>query len=314
MFDKSYDLTKYYNQLRANAEKKSEAAKVLLYSQYPELKEIDTNIKKSYVKLALASSDNDTKKVDEINKLIKNLEEDKLKFINKNKIDISVLTPKYKCSKCNDTGYVDGKICDCYIEELERLRPEPFLFSKYDINKIDYTFYDENQIADDGTNYREFLKQEISSMKSDIDKMSHNKLTHNKIEPLNCILIGNEATGKTFILNCFARYIFLYTPFSISFVKAHDCIRSIMNKDDQSEFHDKIESPDFLFIDDLGRENKTEFSMCVLSDLIDYRLKYMKNTFIASSLSLKSINEIYGEYVYNRIFDYNYSINLKGSL
>ena len=331
MIDKEDTLSKYYKNLRLVAQRNAADFKEQVYLDYPKLKEIDSNISKTFIELTLAGYDNDKSKIDEANEKIAKLDKEKAAFMKKENLDPESFKPQYKCKKCNDTGFVDGKICDCYIEQLEILRPEPFLFSKFDINNINYSAYDSAQVADDGTNYRDFMKEEITAIKSGIDEAvekyklfrtrqrstkTKDDLTGKKglPDPLNYIFVGDELSGKTFLLNVFARYIYLYTPFSVSYIKAQDCVRTIMGKGDMSEFHEKIEQVDFLFIDDLGRENKSEFSMSVISDLIDYRLSHMKNTFIASKLSLKSIKDTYGEYVYNRIFNSYYPISLKGSV
>ncbi len=337
MIEKEYDLTKYYKSLRSKAQKRVDSFKEQVYLKYPKLKELDSSISSAFISLSLAKSDSNKEKIEEADKLIAKFEKEKHDFMNANGIDTSYFEPHYACSKCNDTGFVNGKICDCYVEQLEILRPEPFLASKFDLNKINFDVYDAGQIADDGTNYRNFMKEEILSIKSSIDEYIENdkrfrrfkkvdlsnlsikdrlvkQAENRQPDPLNYIFIGDELSGKTFLLNCFARYIYLYSPYSVKYIKAQDCVRTIMGSSDMTEYHQKIELSDFLFIDDLGRENKSEFSMSVISDLIDYRLNYGKNTFIASKLSLKNIKDTYGEYVYNRIFNSYYPISLKGSV
>ncbi len=337
MIDKEYDLSKYYKNLRSKAEKTAAIFKEQIYLEYPKLKEIENKIANAYISYSLARYDSDKNKMDEAGKLITKSEKEKKDFLSSNNIDPASFEPRYSCKKCNDTGFIDGKVCDCYIEQLEIIRPEPFLASKFDINKINFNVYDASQIADDGTNYRDFIREEILSIKSNIDeyiekdrKYKNFKKEEPKIlsisekldkqsknpppDPLNYIFVGDESSGKTFLLNCFARYLYLYSPYSVTYIKAQDCVRTIMGTGDTTLFHQKIELAGFLFIDDLGRENKSEFSMSVISDLIDYRLNYGKNTFIASKLSLKSIKDTYGEYVYNRIFNSYYPISLKGSV
>ena len=36
-------------------------------------------------------------------------------------ITISIIKPKYECSKCKDTGKVNGKDCECLTKEMSRL-------------------------------------------------------------------------------------------------------------------------------------------------------------------------------------------------
>ena len=337
MIDKAYDLSKYYKNLRSKAEKRAALLKEQIYLEYPKLKEIENKIANAYISYSLARYDGDKNKIEEASSLIEKYENEKKDFLASNKISPESFEPQYACKKCNDTGYVDGRICDCYIEQLEMIRPEPFLASKFDINNIDFNVYDAGQIADDGTDYRSFIKDEILAIKANIDeyiekdkKYRNFKREEPKIitlkekmdkqsknpppDPINYIFVGDESSGKTFLLNSFARYLYLFSPYTVTYIKAHDCVRTIMGTGDTTLFHQKIELADFLFIDDLGRENKSEFSMSVISDLIDYRLNYAKNTFIASKLSLKSIKDTYGEYVYNRIFNSYYPISLKGSV
>ena len=58
-------------------------------------------------------------------KLGKNGEDEKLKkeiYSKLAKLGIDSIEPKYSCTKCNDTGFVEGKACSCLIKEINENR------------------------------------------------------------------------------------------------------------------------------------------------------------------------------------------------
>lgn len=68
----------------------------------------------------------------------------------------------------------------------------------------------------------------------------------------------------------------------------------------------------YLFLDDLGTENLTEFKLETLYDLIDYRWVNKKPTFITTNLSLNQLRERFLERISSRILGMCVPLEIKG--
>ena len=64
----------------------------------------------------------------------------------------------------------------------------------------------------------------------------------------------------------------------------------------ESTLLDKLQNVEYLFLDDIGNERKTEYNLVdILWPLIDYRYVNGKATFITSNYTLLELYEMYGE-------------------
>ena len=64
--------------------------------------------------LAFAEISNNSEALKSLNEEQNNLNKNLSKMLKTIGLDLTDLTPKYKCEKCNDTGYVGTNRCDCF--------------------------------------------------------------------------------------------------------------------------------------------------------------------------------------------------------
>ena len=107
---------------RQHAQSDARTFKKNVYDENPELAEIENKINTIALKSAKSRifSDNLSREVEqekleiELAKLNRDYN-DKLKELGLTKKDFE---PKYECEKCNDTGFIDNKMCSCFNQEL----------------------------------------------------------------------------------------------------------------------------------------------------------------------------------------------------
>jgi len=114
-------------------------------------------------------------------------------------------------------------------------------------------------------------------------------------------LYGDVGTGKTTFLKWLANYlnkkgnnIHLDTTFNI----ARNIKASFNRQFEQGEqtIIDKLQQVEYLFLDDVGSERKTEYNiMEIMWPIIDYRYAHKKSTFISSNYSIEQLYELYGK-------------------
>ena len=89
--------------------KEAENKKNELFNKYPELKNIEDNINKLYIKKSqyiLLNKSNE--ELNLINKKIENNLKFKKEFLEKLNINANYFLPNYECKICNDTGFINN--------------------------------------------------------------------------------------------------------------------------------------------------------------------------------------------------------------
>lgn len=209
------------------------------------------------------------------------------------------LSPHYTCPLCEDTGYIEGKECQCVAKiqsELNLKNSQITNFKEFD--DIDY-----NMIS------TEMLKNLIQKLQkiSQTENQKYRLIT----------LCGNAGVGKTFFLQCMAneylkrsKNVLMDTAFKINndFLKLH----TSKEQKDKISYMDKYLAPDVLIIDDLGSEptykNVTKEYFYLL---LNQRGLDKKITLISTNLLPQHLSDRYGERCFSRIINKANNLLLK---
>ena len=118
---------------------------------------------------------------------------------------------------------------------------------------------------------------------------------------------GTVGTGKTYNLYAILRLFRASWPIDETSFWNVPCIlakfKAMYDKHDEGEeaITNYLETKGVLFLDDLGGEKQTEWSVDIIYRLLNHRLENKKPTYIASNLSLKELADKYGDRVASRI-------------
>lgn len=216
---------------------------------------------------------------------IEDLQSQQTQLIDKLGLTAADLKPKYTCAKCNDNGYVNGKICYCLEQEIRKL-----IVAESNVTNASYTF--DNSTETDKHNIAVYKKAKELC----VDGYS------------SLLLTGNTGSGKTFLLTACANKC-AEVGKSVLFVTAYTLNSMLLDAhlSDTATCQailDSLVDVDVLAIDDLGTENvyknvTAEYLFSVLNE----RIARGNQTFVSTNLTLNAIRERYDERIFSRLID-----------
>lgn len=213
--------------------------------------------------------------------------------------------PKYDCSLCKDTGYIDGNKCSCLKSKINEKLIE---LSGLEITKLN-TFDDYDEKIPNDPKHQELLGKIKNLLLDYVNNFPKNTRC-------NFIIAGPTGVGKTFALECLTSEILkkgytanFLTAFQLNsqFLKYHTCFDA-----NKQSYLNLLLEPDLLVIDDLGTEpmlnNVTnEYLYLVLSE----RMLKHKATIISTNLEPNNLLDRYNERIFSRLTDKTKSILIK---
>ena len=222
---------------------------------------------------------------------LKNHYENRLKELGIDSVD-----PHYSCNKCNDTGFKDGKYCECLVEQLNKLlKQESGFLNLEDFDNANFEIFDN----------KDLIKKLYSVMK---------KWCYSDFEKNLVLLSGQTGVGKTHLMKCMAnelikqhKIVLLTTSFAMhqDFVKSYAC----REPEEKQNIISRYLQAEVLFIDDLGTElRQPNITVNYLYQVLNERKMNKRPTIITSNLNLDDIMEYYDERIFSRIADKTSSI------
>jgi DNA replication protein DnaC len=224
----------------------------------------------------------------------KTAERDYFAFLASLGLKESDVSPSFSCPVCEDTGVSEGKPCKCVTRLIEKIRLEnnPLLASAPALKDIDFSVY-----KDMGKHYKKTVSQLEKYFVEDNERGI-------------LFIFGAVGTGKTFIASALARALLLKGK-SVFSCSSPALARRFLDYA-RASFEDKpdilsVFDSDVVFIDDLGREQVfNNITAPLLYDIVSSRAG--KKLIITSNLTLKDIEERYGQPIMSRLCDNKTSI------
>lgn len=291
--------TQLINELKLNLDRKRHQAQILA-DQYvqdlckdDEFKRLYTNYNQAkidLIKVKYGGSDIQILEVSNTFDKISKLYQD---YISSHKVDIRRMEPIYDCHICNDTGVINGRLCECLKRELNKRLSEQnkqYKFATFDDCSSD--------IAPNLSKIYELAKQWC-------DKYPNSHI-------LNITMAGGTGTGKTFLLECMASDLInkgFNVMFTTAFALNDECRKYHFSL--PSKVNEYMDS-DVLIIDDLGCEPLLKnITIEYLFNIINIRQKRYKPTLISTNLMPEDILNRYDERIYSRLSNKLVALNIQ---
>ncbi|MBR5156120.1 MAG: ATP-binding protein [Clostridia bacterium] len=283
-----------------NKEKESiRHSEVLLKA--PRLAEIESELMKQGTRL-LKCVLNRCEDFEDIKGTIQGLQKEKSQLLIKNGFDENYLDDIYSCYECRDTGFVEGRRCECLKKLIVKNIGENSNLTEH-MRKQRFENFDLSLFANQDDEGGHTLKV----MQIVCDKALSFAETFDETKD-NFLILGNAGTGKTFVTSCIGnralergKTVYYQTAFKLFEILENNKFNKV--EEDLVDIVKYIYDVDLLIIDDLGTEFTTQFTLAALFDIINSRIISGKSTVISTNLNFEELSNTYSQRVTSRFME-----------
>uniref|UniRef100_UPI004056862A ATP-binding protein n=1 Tax=Agathobacter sp. TaxID=2021311 RepID=UPI004056862A len=278
------------------------------YEKEPALKEIDETIASLSVSSARKRLDGDANAIQNFKRELSLLRDKKALLLKRMGLSADYFNEVYTCPICKDTGYVNGRKCSCFKQQMIDI-----IYAQSNVKTI---VLKENFANFSFDYYSKEYKNPLTGLSS-LDSAKHAVRECRRFidefdkKPKNILFYGDTGVGKTFLSNCIAKElleqgksVIYFTAFQLFDILS----KRVFEKDaDAIAAHQNIYDCDLLIIDDLGTEFPNSFTTSQLFLCVNERILRQKSTIISTNLNTAQVAEQYSERTFSRISS-NYCI------
>ncbi len=306
---------------KQEAEFQAEEHKRELYSAVPELAEIERQLAdcgRGLIAAVAARQGEARAMVEQLKYRSLALQEKRRQLLSDIGLDESLLTPRYHCTICNDSGFVGVKRCACMeqlLRELASLELGQTGLENFTFDSFSSDYYSDIP-GENGISPR----QQMSDHKRFCENYAR---TFDPKNSVNLLFCGGTGLGKTHLSLAIAGQVI---------EKGHGVIyastQNLMSRLEEEHYsrnyntfsNDEPEQPylsmvldcDLLILDDLGTEILNQFLISTLYNLVNSRMLKNKPTIISTNLIPSEIGKRYSPRLVSRLFGSYRTMNFVG--
>ena len=296
-----------YRQIREEYESKPQKARDAankrrdeLHAKFPDIARIDQILSETGLKIFGESMKGREGLEERINKL--KAENDELRavraqILEANGYPADYSSVKYECEKCQDTGFIGTKMCDCMRQKL--------ILAGYESSGIGKLIRTQSFESFDLEKCRQTPEQ-YNSMRLVLTESQRFAYEFKPGCGKNLLFMGTTGLGKTHLSTSIAKVV-IERGYDVFYDTFQNIMRELEKDrfgrvDDAGEYVSRLFSSDLLIIDDLGTEMTNQFTIAALYNLINTRLNSSKSMIINTNLRGEDILPRYGDRIASRIF------------
>ena len=270
-----------------------------LHRKSPELKALDCTLSLTGVKIAMAAlgtGEEYKQKLAEVEKENKALQARRAAILLALGYPADYTMPPYECRKCNDTGFVGAKMCECMRRDLVLAAFESsgigalLRTQGFDSFKLEY--YPAGEQRDLMARNLALLREYAEGFSTQSDSL---------------IFCGATGLGKTHLSTALARRV-IERGFDVYYATALQMFGDFEHARFGTEMGlesvvslDRYTNCELLILDDLGTEVSNQFTNSCLYMVLNERINKGLPTVISTNLSGKEIKTRYNDRIASRI-------------
>ena len=279
--------------MRAKALRDAQSRTDALHEQLPLLCELDQKlaaIGPSFVQAAIRGDQSAQEQLLAQKDL---LQKQRADFLTANGLRPDEDKPVFACPKCEDTGYVVLRLCDCVKSMMysERYRSAGLGRGVFDksFDNFSLSYYGPKDAETMGRILR-ICRNYASSFTKDSQSM---------------LFIGKTGLGKTHLSAAVAGEV-AHKGYSVLYESAQSLFDSYEHArfgtiDEAVDRVKEYETCDLLLIDDLGSESSSQYTSACFFNLLNLRLISGSPTIISTNLNNAALEKTYGERILSRL-------------
>lgn len=272
----------------------------IAYARIPALRGIDARLA-ALVGEAAGAIFGGGRSIDELRRESLELQAERAELLVEHGFSADWLDGAWSCAACRDTGYAEGRMCDCLRElyDAERAKALSALLKLGNerFEAFDLTYYSDEPDPARGVSDRTQMEK--------VFRVCVNYARTFGPGSRNLLFRGEPGLGKTFLSACVARVV-SEKGFSVVYETTVDALaayedRKFRPSDEADDRVERLTDCELLILDDLGTEMITEFSKSALYTLINTRLLSGKKTIISTNLSADAMARAYTPQICSRL-------------
>lgn len=295
------EILSIYDKIRDEESRALRKRKDEISKKYPEIIEIDQQIQKLSLQMALAviKASNKDETLNSYKERITDLRIKKCEMLVEKGYTPDYLNIHYHCNKCNDTGFIGTQKCECYNKMLIKLYYKDSelenVIKTNNFNNFNINLYPPHKINDEKYSSRRNIENILEYIHGEylpnFSSISTNLLFH-----------GNPGSGKTYLSYCIAKEI-LDKGYLVVYKTSDELIHNLreIRFNNDTNLESLLFDCDLLIIDDLGAEHLNEFSITELFNILNKRILNKKKMIISTNLTLPDIIKKYSERISSRL-------------
>lgn len=295
------EILKIYDNIRDSESRALKNRKAEISEKYPEIIELDNQIQKLSLKMALAviKSANEKETLNEFKEKITDLRMKKCEMLVERGYSPEYLSLHYRCAKCQDTGFIGNTKCRCYKEKLIQLYYKDSeleqIIKTNNFNNFDLNLYPVHRISDEKYSSRKNIEKILEYVQKDYIPNFSSLNT-------NLLFYGNPGSGKTYLSYCIAKEV-LDKGYLVVYKTSDELLQNLrdIRFNNNSNLQSLLFDCDLLIIDDLGAEHLNEFSVSELFNILNRKILNNKKIIISTNLPLSDIVKRYSERISSRL-------------
>lgn len=294
-------------QIEARHQSAADRAKeriIKAYAALPVLEEIDRKMSLNGIAAIKAATDRKgSEAVEKHHSEHLRLEAERDALLKANNIDPVEFEPQYICKICDDTGYLNGRLCQCAIQ-LARNFEFDKMSSKMPIKESTFDNFELRYYKDSAHDLMTSVLARCKQFASEFE-----------LGRPGMIFMGKTGVGKTHISLAIANEV-LKKGYGVVYGTAGEFLGKIEKEHFGRAEGDTLKllcECDLLIIDDLGAEFQTQFTASAIHELINSRIMEGKPTIISTNLSPAELAQAYGDRVSSRIIGNFEPIKFEGN-
>ena len=209
----------------------------------------------------------------------------------------------YSCPLCEDSGFVDGRLCNCLQSEITAIALKEAnlskLLSEQTFENFKLSYYSADYVDEYGCSPRENMQAILSECKSFAENFDTTEE--------NLLLCGSCGLGKTYLSSAIANELIkkgkdvLYVSSNALFPILEDMHFGRDVSEEAEYIVKKVGECELLILDDLGSEFVTQFTSAELFRIINNRLISGGKMIISTNLNRSMLKNTYNERIASRI-------------